>query len=140
MVESTMDPFLEVSPLEEFISLNSFYNNFLRQNTGGPWERYNATESRRLHLGFFAARSLEEVRSSRKGILLHDNYYRSDVGDDYDNLLNVLSQSGIISIEGVKVRVRQFEEDFFPGEFKKAAVGIRRTRDWLKSLKSEGEK
>lgn len=105
---------------EQFYSLCLFYDNHLGQQT--CWA--NDNESRRSRKDrFFEFKTLEDA----------NNHWKKS--ENWGRIKETFAKAGITTLEGIQDRVREFEKNFFPGEFEKAATEIRLTRAYLQSLK-----
>lgn len=56
----------------------------------------------------------------------------------FDRFKNGFALVGLVDLGQIQERIRRFDEDFYPVEWKKAMQEITLTREWLQSLKTEG--
>lgn len=108
---------------EQYRCLNDFYDFCLGQHLN-PDKRGPHFNKMYGHYEWFEQAKTMEEADKNAGYI-----------GKWEALKKSLSYSGITTLEQIKDRVKEFEENFFPGEFEKAAVTIRATREWLQSLK-----
>ncbi len=108
-----------VNPYEEFRQFADFYDFKLGPQT----TELNEYERSRRNDDFFRLKDMAQADvlfGQSKSWLRFKEY---------------IGTIGITTIDQLKTRIREFEENFFPGEFEKALDGIKQVRAWLRSLK-----
>lgn len=109
------------NPFTQFKHLMEFYDLSLDQQTKPVVQGVDRSRYER----FFNAQAMHEAEA-----------FFGPSDEFWKNLRRSLQQAGIVSLQDIQARVHEFEENFYPGEFKKAVDGIKETRAWLHQLRS----